>query len=113
MRGDRLPRLGADRLGRVAASFVAGCILEAARRHLPDDLPLVRWIRSFCPFCGGQPDMAVMEDEGRQLVCVRCNGGWHTGAGGGMWFAALGHAVSVTYARGEHDRFYLKTGLPF
>ena len=82
LRGDRLPRGGADRLGRVAASFVAGCILEAARRRLPDDLPVGRWIRGCCPHCGGQPDLAVIGDEGRQLVCVRCNGCWHTAAAG-------------------------------
>lgn len=82
LRGERLPRAGADRLGRVAASFVAGCILEAARRLLPDDLPVSRWTGGLCPYCGGQPDLAVIGREGRLLVCARCNGGWRTAASG-------------------------------
>ena len=52
-------------------------------------------------------------DAGRVWFDGQSDGSWHTGVGGGLWFAALGRAVSVTYARGEESRFYLKTGLPF
>jgi hypothetical protein len=83
LRGDRMPRGGADRASRVAASFVGACILEAARRALPDDLPADRWIRACCPCCGGQPDLAVIGAAGgRVLVCARCNGQWRTAASG-------------------------------
>src|SRR5690606_215720 len=40
-------------------------------------------------------------------------GGWHTGVGGGAWFAAFGRAVSAAYAHGERGRFYVWAGLPF
>jgi hemolysin activation/secretion protein len=52
-------------------------------------------------------------DAGRVWFDGQNDGSWHTGVGGGLWFAALGRALSVTYARGEEGRFYLKTGLPF
>jgi formate dehydrogenase maturation protein FdhE len=83
LRGDRLPRAGADRASRVAASFVGSCILEAARRALPGDLPLDRWIRGCCPHCGGQPDLAIAAaNGGRVLLCARCNGAWRSAASG-------------------------------
>lgn len=96
LRGDRLPRNGADRLGRVAASFVAGCILEAARLRLPEDLPVDRWTRGCCPHCGGQPDLAIIHEHGRELVCARCNGSWHSVGSGCL---GCGESRSPTLAR--------------
>jgi hemolysin activation/secretion protein len=57
--------------------------------------------------------MIGLVDAGRVWFDGQSDGKWHTGVGGGLWFAALGRALSVTYARGEEGRFYLKTGLPF
>jgi hypothetical protein len=57
--------------------------------------------------------LIALADAGRVWVDEQSAGGWHTSLGGGLWFAALGKALSVTYARGEEGRFYLKTGLPF
>ncbi|HSH46072.1 MAG TPA: BamA/TamA family outer membrane protein [Longimicrobiales bacterium] len=52
-------------------------------------------------------------DAGRVYVDGESPGGWHTGAGAGIWFSTLGYAGTVTWARGEEDRFYLSFGLPF
>ena len=52
-------------------------------------------------------------DAGRVWLDEQSNGGWHTSYGGGVWLGAFGKALSVTYARGEVGRFYLKSGLPF
>jgi FdhE protein len=52
-------------------------LLAFARAHAP----LVRqeyWKRGQCPVCGGEPDMAFLEEEpvNRYLVCSRCDAQW-------------------------------------
>lgn len=54
-----------------------------------------------------------LADAGRVYVDGDSPGGWHTGYGAGLWFETLGQAVTVTWARGEEDRFYLALGMPF
>lgn len=64
---------------------------------------------------GVRGDLGVLAfaDAGRVFVDGESEGGWHRGYGTGLWFESLGYAVSVTYARGEEHRVYLKLGLPF
>jgi hypothetical protein len=57
--------------------------------------------------------LIALADAGRVWLNGQSDGGWHTSAGGGIWFAALGRAVTLTWAHGEHHRFYFTTGLPF
>jgi hypothetical protein len=52
-----------------------------------------------------------LADAGRVWSSGESAGGWHTGFGGGIWLEALGRAVSVAYAKGDQNRFYLKAGL--
>ena len=52
-----------------------------------------------------------LADVGRVWMSGESDGRWHTGFGGGLWFEALGKAISVGYAKGEEHRLYLKTGL--
>jgi hypothetical protein len=52
-----------------------------------------------------------LADVGRVWASGESEGGWHKGFGGGMWFEALGRAISVAYARGDENRLYLKAGL--
>jgi hemolysin activation/secretion protein len=54
-----------------------------------------------------------LADAGRVWYDGHSVGDWHTGVGGGVYLTALGRVVSVTYAKGEHHRFYLKGGLGF
>ena len=52
-------------------------------------------------------------DVGRVWFEGRSDGGWHTGVGGGFWLSAFGRSVSVAYAHGDANRFYVKTGLSY
>lgn len=60
----------------------------------------------------------ALADAGRVWYDGESEGGWHTAAGGGLWFEfeLRGHALGLTalYAEGGEDgRFYLKLGAPF
>lgn len=61
----------------------------------------------------GDLGVLAFADAGRVYVDGGSEGDWHRGYGAGLWFGSLGRAVSVTYARGEGDRIYLKLGMPF
>jgi hypothetical protein len=52
-----------------------------------------------------------LADVGRVWLDGSSPGGWHTGVGGGLWFSSLGRSFTVAYARGEGNRFYVKTDL--
>jgi hypothetical protein len=55
----------------------------------------------------------ALADAGRVWMDGESLGGWHKGVGGGVWFAALGQTLSVAYAHGDENRFYLQKGLFF
>jgi hypothetical protein len=42
-----------------------------------------------------------LADAGRVWFDGRSDGGWHTAKGGGIWFSALGRALTFSYARGD------------
>lgn len=50
-------------------------IHAAALAPLVDD---TQWYRSYCPVCGGRPDLAALEKDvaGRRLLCSRCDTEW-------------------------------------
>ncbi|HEX8363430.1 MAG TPA: BamA/TamA family outer membrane protein, partial [Longimicrobium sp.] len=54
-----------------------------------------------------------LADAGRVYVDGDSPGGWHTAAGGGLFFHFLDRTVSVAYAHGESGRVYFDMGLPF
>lgn len=59
---------------RVLAFFIYNSVkpsLVAGAEHLATLLPPDRSMNDACPVCGGQPAMAVLEDEGRR--CVFCS----------------------------------------
>ncbi len=40
-------------------------------------IDLAAWQRAYCPFCGGEPELAVLTHAGeRHLICGRCAGVW-------------------------------------
>jgi hypothetical protein len=52
--------------------FLARC----AEAILPR-LDLSGWSSGYCPLCGGEPEMAVLDAAGdRSLICTRCTGQW-------------------------------------
>jgi hypothetical protein len=61
----------------------------------------------------GRLGVLGLADAGRVYVDGESPAGWHAGYGAGLWFATLGSAVHVVWARGEEDRVYLGMGLPF
>lgn len=54
-----------------------------------------------------------LADAGRVWFDGRSPGGWHSGFGGGFWLSSLGQTISVAYAHGEENRFYIQRGLSF
>jgi hypothetical protein len=57
-----------------------------------------------------------LADVGRVYLDGESPGGWHTGLGGGVWFAFVNRAnlLSLTVADGaEETRFYLRAGFTF
>ncbi|MGQ0562590.1 MAG: BamA/TamA family outer membrane protein [Gemmatimonadota bacterium] len=61
----------------------------------------------------GELGVLGFADAGRVWLDGESDGGWHTSYGGGLWFASLGHAISVSYAKGEEGRFYISLGQAF
>lgn len=63
-------------------AFVFNHALYPFLRSYADALyPLVEeqlWQRGQCPVCGGEPDLALLDDEagGRHLICSRCDSQW-------------------------------------
>ncbi|HEX6308672.1 MAG TPA: ShlB/FhaC/HecB family hemolysin secretion/activation protein, partial [Longimicrobiales bacterium] len=53
-----------------------------------------------------------LADAGRVWFDGDSPGGWHTSFGGGAWFSSLGRTLSLTYARGDIGRLYLRLGMP-
>lgn len=55
----------------------------------------------------------ALVDAGRVYVDGASPDGWHSALGGGLRFASMGRALSLTWAAGERERLYLGMGLPF
>jgi len=65
-------------LAQLAADLALRPYLEWAAEQVLPQADLHRWGRSYCPACGGAPDLATLDEEGglRRLVCSRCNSQW-------------------------------------
>ena len=52
--------------------------LSACARALIGSIDQQLWRRSYCPVCGGRPDLAYLEKEygARWLLCSRCDSEW-------------------------------------
>jgi ribosomal protein L40E len=63
------------------------------------------WQRPWCPYCGAQPDFAVVVDEhGRDLMCSRCMGRWPWEAVGCPWCPTRSRSQLPMFA--SRDRRY-------
>lgn len=61
-----------DLLGIAIRPFLERTVEVAIRTAKLDG-----WWRPWCPFCGGQPDFAVLpDDHARHLICSRCLARW-------------------------------------
>lgn len=61
----------------------------------------------------GELGVYALADAGRVWLDGDSPGGWHTATGAGVWFSTMNRTISLTYARGERNRWYLWAGLPF
>lgn len=61
----------------------------------------------------GRLGVMALADAGRVYVDGRSPGGWHTGAGGGLWFEALGRVATAALVRGDAWRLHLSFGPQF
>lgn len=52
--------------------------LKASADAFASEIEQERWQRGRCPVCGGEPDLAFLEQESgaRWLVCARCDSEW-------------------------------------
>lgn len=66
---------------------------------------VTEWGRSWCPYCGAEPDFAVLlDDSHRALVCSRCLGRWEWEAVGCPWCPTRDRARLPMFA--SRDRRY-------
>lgn len=52
-------------------------------------------------------------DAGRVWLDGEESDEWHTAYGGGVFYETFGRTLTVLYAHGEEDRWYLQIGMPF
>ena len=76
--GDAPPYDRARVVAHLAAGIVAGAVLRRAGAEVRASVDLAGWRRSWCPCCGGSPDIAVRADTSRALICARCSTSWST-----------------------------------
>jgi formate dehydrogenase accessory protein FdhE len=62
----------------LAVGFALAPYLQRASETVLPLLDLKLWPRGYCPVCGGQPHLALLEQErgARQLMCSRCTSLW-------------------------------------
>jgi hypothetical protein len=70
-------------------------------------------IARVAPLVRGAVGVIGFTDAGRVFVDGTSPGGWHTGVGGGLWYASRAATFSGTWARGEEGRVYFSLGMPF
>jgi len=61
-----------------AVAFALAAYLQQAADDVLPELDLEKWQWATCPVCGGQPNLALLDQErgGRRLICSRCDASW-------------------------------------
>ena len=80
LEAERQPGAQAEpgRLPMLAVGLALAPYLQRAAGVILPRLDLSLWTKGFCPICGGQPNLALLEQSrgARQLICSRCDGSW-------------------------------------
>jgi hypothetical protein len=89
--------------GRFAGDRAAYAGAALRQRLAPVDLRVIR----------GRLGVMAMADAGRVSLDGRSPGGWHTGAGAGLWLESVGRVATAALVRGDAWRLYLTLGPQF
>ncbi|MBN1135569.1 MAG: formate dehydrogenase accessory protein FdhE [Anaerolineae bacterium] len=67
-----------DHAPMLAVGLALAPYLQQAAEAILPRLDLPSWAKGYCPVCGGQPNLALLEQSrgARQLVCSRCDAAW-------------------------------------
>jgi len=72
-----VPAQGTGEALTQALTMSARPFLARAVDALHQRVDLLPWTRAYCPFCGGDPEFALLPRAGgRRLVCGRCTASW-------------------------------------
>jgi formate dehydrogenase accessory protein FdhE len=63
---------------KTAVALALAAYLQRAKDRILPEIDLSMWVQSYCPVCGGQPNLAMLEGErgARRLICSRCDAQW-------------------------------------
>lgn len=75
---DSLPADAMTRLARKVSAVVGNAVLSRVATDVAGDAPITTWKRPHCPCCAASPDLALVTDSRRTLVCWRCDTKWRT-----------------------------------
>ncbi len=76
--GDSMPRDPAMHFARSVAGVVANAVLAHAASSVTKGFSLTLWKRNHCPCCGAAPDLVIVTEKRRALICWRCDTTWRT-----------------------------------
>jgi len=67
-----------DGLAAIVVTFALGPYLQRAAEAIMPRLDMSNWIRRYCPVCGGEPNLALLDADTatRRLMCSRCASLW-------------------------------------
>jgi FdhE protein len=67
----------ADSTQAQVLSLASRPFLSRAVEMIHQRVDLSPWMRPYCPFCGGDPELGAISETGkRRLICGRCAGQW-------------------------------------
>lgn len=112
---ESVPRDPTLRLARSVAAVVGNAMLSHAASAIAEGFSFAAWKRPHCPCCGATPDLAVVTDTRRSLICWRCDATWRTDVRGCIGCGAdlapdlvripsphLGYQVAICNACGRY-----------
>jgi hypothetical protein len=105
---DRTPRPDLSRPAAGGSAMLDAVLALALRPFLArcaevgvPQLGAHAWPHGWCPICGAEPDFAVLNGSGRQLVCSRCLARWPFEASACPFCAARGAGAITSFASRE------------
>lgn len=76
--GESIPRDATMRLARSVAAVLGNAVLSRSAATVGEGFSFAGWKWPQCPCCGSSPDLAMVTDTRRSLICWRCDTTWRT-----------------------------------